>query len=372
MTDPRLAALTDLMVHHSLALKPGESVLVEATDVPDEAVATMVERILAAGATPIVGLRSQLVHRQLLLGANEAALVLTGEIERARMAAVDAYIGLRGADNASELADVPPEQMQLFARHVLKPVHFELRVPRGRWVVTRYPNASMAQLAGMSTSAFADHYYAACTVDYARMAAAMAPLVARLERTDRVRVVGPGTDLRFSVKDIPKVACAGEFNLPDGEVFTAPVRASAEGVITYNAPALKDGLVFEDIRLRFAAGRIVEAAANHTERLNQILDSDEGARYLGEFALGVNPRITQPMRDTLFDEKIAGSLHLTPGNAYDDADNGNRSAVHWDLVLLQDAAHGGGELWFDDELVRRDGLFVTPELAGLNPDRLLA
>ncbi len=367
MTDPRLLQLTDLIINHSLKLKPGESVLLEAFDAPPEAVGAMAARICQAGALPYVAQRSQTVQRQLLLHGGEELMKLTGAIEVERMKAVDAYIGLRASENISELSDVPSEQMKLYTTHVAKPVHFDLRVPRGRWVVLRYPNSAMAQMAGLSTAAFEEFYYQVCTVDYQRLGEALVPLVERLDRADRVRLAGPGTDLEFSIQGIPVVPCAGEYNLPDGEVFTAPVRDSINGRIQFNAPTIYHGVSFDNLALTFRDGRVVEATGSDTKRLNEILDTDEGARYVGEFAIGVNPRITRAMRDILFDEKIAGSIHLTPGNAYDEADNGNRSQVHWDLVLLQDAANGGGELWLDGELIRQDGVFITDELRALNP-----
>ncbi|MBI2302633.1 MAG: aminopeptidase [Armatimonadetes bacterium] len=371
MSDPRVVRLAEVLIHHSLKLKPGESVLVEATDAPEEVLATLAGEICRADALPIVATRSQTVQRELLLNATEELMRLTGELERQRMEQVDAYLGLRAAHNVAELSDVPQERMKLYTRHVLKPVHYDLRVPRGRWVVLRWPTASMAQLAGMSTAAFEAFYFQVCCLDYGRLTEAMRPLEELLNRTDQVRLAGPGTDLRFSIKGIPAILCGGELNIPDGEVFTAPVRDSVEGTIAFNAPTIYHGVTFDSIRLRFEGGRVTEATGNHTARLNEILDTDEGARYVGEFAIGVNPLITRPMRDILFDEKIAGSIHFTPGNAYDEADNGNRSEVHWDMVLLQDAEHGGGEMWFDDRLVRQDGRFVVAELAALNPEALL-
>ena len=176
--------------------------------------------------------------------------------------------------------------------------------------------------------------------------------------------------MKFSIKNIPAVKCSGLRNIPDGEVYTAPVRDSVTGTITYNTPAVYQGITYENIRFEFAQGKIIAATANETEKLNKVLDTDEGARYIGEFALGVNPYISKPMKDTLFDEKIRGSLHLTPGNTYDAAFNGNKSAIHWDLVLIQNPEYGGGEILFDDKLVRKDGLFVVPELMPLNPDNL--
>lgn len=367
MSDSRVRELAEVLVHHSLKLQPGESVLIEATDAEPEVVCDLVQAVLDADALPLVQLRSQIVQRQLLHGASEPLMTLMREVGYHQMDTVDAYLGLRCGQNISELADVPPERMKLFTEQYVKPVHFELRVPRGRWVVLRWPTPSMAQLAGMSTTAFRDFYFNACILDYDRLSAAMVPLRELMNRTDRVRLTAPGTDLTFSIRDIPAILCGGEYNIPDGEVFTAPVRDSVNGEITFNAPTVYHGTAFDNVRLVFEQGRIVEATSNRTEATNAILDSDEGARYVGEFAIGVNPLIREPMRDILFDEKIAGSIHFTPGNAYDDADNGNRSQVHWDLVLLQDAAHGGGQVWFDDVLIRQDGEFLPAELQGLNP-----
>jgi aminopeptidase len=262
----------------------------------------------------------------------------------------------------------------LVNRDYFVPVHLEQRVAHTKWVVLRWPSPAMAQQADMSTEAFEDYFFRVCNLDYAKLSRAMDPLVTWLEKTDRVRIVAPGTDLHFSIKGIPVVKCDGRLNIPDGEVYTAPVRDSIEGVIRYNAPTIYQGATFSEVQLTFEQGRIVSARAgdeSSTKKLNEILDSDEGARYVGEFALGLNPHITRPIRDILFDEKIMGSIHLTPGQAYETADNGNRSQIHWDLVLIQTEARGGGELYFDDELVRRNGIFMQHDMVGLNPDHLL-
>ena len=315
-------------------------------------------------------LKSLPVTRELMLHATPEQMGLLADGEEAVMRGVDAYIGLRGGDNVSELADVPAEKMEIYESTLWKRVHQEIRVARTRWVVTRWPSPSMAQLARQSTAAFEEFFFRVCTLDYAALSQAMRPLKALMERTDRVRLVAPGTDLRFSIRGIPAVLCDGHRNIPDGEVYTAPVRDSVEGEITYNAPSLYRGVTHENVRFVFRQGRIVEAASSAQAALDRLLDSDAGARYVGEFALGLNPHITEPMKDILFDEKIGGSIHFTPGQAYAVADNGNRSQIHWDLVLMMDPAHGGGEVWFDDVLVRKDGRFVIEELAGLNPERL--
>lgn len=290
--------------------------------------------------------------------------------DSAVMAGMDAYIGVRGGSNSSELSDVPSERMNEYMAHYWQPVHGNIRVPKTKWVILRYPSPSMAQMADMSTEAFEDFFFNVCCLDYSRMDRAMDALVALMERTDRVRIVSPGTDLSFSTKGLPAVKCAGKLNIPDGEVFTAPVRDSVNGVIAYNTPSLENGFTYTDIRFVFRDGKIVEATANDTARINKQLDIDEGARYVGEFAIGVNPYITFPMKDTLFDEKIAGSFHFTPGSCYDECDNGNKSSQHWDLVLIQTPEYGGGEMYFDDVLVRKDGRFVLSELECLNPENL--
>jgi aminopeptidase len=367
--DPRFEKLADLLVRHSIRLRPGERVLVETYDIPEDFTIVLIRAIDRAGGQPICLTKQNRVLRELYRAATVEQMAFWGSIERAQMEGVQAYIGVRGSLNATELGDVPAERMAIFQRHLWHPVHGEVRVPKTRWVVLRWPSPSMAQQAKMSTQAFEDHYFDVCTVDYGAMAKAMVPLRDRMARTDRVRIVGPGTDLRFSIRGMPVVGCAGERNIPDGEMFTSPVLDSVDGRLSVNAASLHLGVVYERIELEFSRGRIVRASGTPADRLQALIDTDEGARRIGEFSLGFNPRILHPMMDTLFDEKIAGSFHITPGQAYEEADNGNRSEIHWDLVVIQRPEYGGGEIWFDDEPVRKDGLFVVPDLAGLNHDR---
>lgn len=370
MRDPRTRQLARLIVNHSCELKAGEAVLIEAFDLADGLVLDLIEEAHAVGAHPVVSVRSNAVIRAQLLRATEAQLKLQAEIELQQMKSVQAYVGIRASDNVSELGDVPADKMGLYQQLVAKPVHLDYRVNHTRWVVLRYPNAAMAQLANMSTEAFEDFYFRVCNVDYARMRKAMQPLVDRMKRTDRVHLKGPGTDLRFSIKDVGVVPCFGERNIPDGECFTAPVRDSVEGTITYNTPSVYLGTTYDRLSFTFEKGRIAKATGNPQDKLEKLLDTDEGARYIGEFSLGFNPHVLHPMKDTLFDEKIAGSLHFTPGQCYEITENGNRSRIHWDLVLIQRPEYGGGEVWFDGELIRKDGLFVVDDLKGLNPDAL--
>ncbi len=370
MRDARTQKLAHLIVHHSTQIKPGDVILIEAFDLNHGLVIDIVAEVQKAGGIPLVSLRNNAVIRQQLLGATEAALKLQGEIELHQMKQVQAYVGLRASDNVSELSDVPGDKMAMFQKLVAQPVHLEYRVKNTRWVVLRYPNAAMAQLANTSTEAFEEFYYRVCNVDYKHMQNAIVPLRERMLRTDRVHIKSPGTDLRFSIKDVGVISCHGERNIPDGECFTAPVRDSVEGTIRYNTQSVYLGTTYDQLEFTFEKGRIVKATGTPQDKLDQLLDTDEGARYIGEFSLGFNPEILKPMKDTLFDEKIAGSLHFTPGQCYETTENGNRSKIHWDLVLIQRPEYGGGEVWFDGELIRKDGRFVVKELEGLNPENL--
>lgn len=370
--DARVKELAHNLVNYSMKVKPGENVYVNyvGSDTEDLAKA-LIKEIYLAGGKAYPHFTNTRVQREMLMNCTEEQLKLMAEVDSLEMSKMDCYVGVRGSENVAELSDVPAEKMNLYDRLYATPVHHGIRVPKTRWVVLRYPNAAMAQLSNMSQEAFEDFYFKVCNLDYSKMGQAMEALVEYMSKTDKVRLVGPGTDLTFSIKDIPVIPCAGSCNIPDGEVYTAPVKDSVNGTITYNAPSLQQGFTFENICLEFENGKIVKATANDTERINQIFDMDEGARYVGEFAIGVNPYINTPMKDTLFDEKIAGSIHFTPGNCYDEAPNGNSSALHWDLVMIQTPEYGGGEMYFDDVLVRKDGRFVVPELECLNPEHLV-
>ena len=364
MHDARFDKLARLLVEYSTRLKRNENLLIEAFDVPDEMTIALIRAARKAGATPFVQVQRNCISRELAMSATDRQLDFAASHELARMKKMHAYIALRGSHNITELSDVPVSKMQLVAKK-LRPVQ-DQRVKKTKWCVLRWPTPSMAQLAGMSTEAFEDFYFEVCTLDYERLQPGMKALKQLMESTDRVQIKGPGTNLRFSIKEIPAIICGGDRNIPDGEVFTAPVKNSVEGHVTFNAPTIYQSIAFDGIRLDFRNGRVVKATSNQTEKLNKILNSDAGARYIGEFSLGFNPYVLEPMRDILFDEKIAGSFHFTPGQAYEEADNGNRSQVHWDMVNIQRKSYGGGEIYFDGELIRRDGEFLPEELRSLN------
>lgn len=367
--DTRIKQLADVLVHYSCNVQKGEKVLVSydgATAKP--LIKQIIKEIYACGGLPYTEIRDSSISREILLGCTEEQLQFMNEYQLKQMEGMQAYISVRASENAAEHADVPSTQQNLFSR-IMRPV-MRYRVDHTKWVVLRYPNEAMAQLAHTSLENFENFYFDVCTLDYGKMNKAMDVLETLMNKTDRVHIVSPSTDLTFSIKGIGAVKCSGERNIPDGEIYTAPVRESMNGRISYNTPSEEDGFTFENIVFEIENGKIVKATANDTDRINELLDTDENARYFGEFSFGLNPYILHPMKDTLFDEKIAGSFHLTPGCAYEDADNGNQSAVHWDLVMIQRPEYGGGEIYFDDVLIRKDGLFVLPELEILNPENL--
>ncbi|HIU26373.1 MAG TPA: aminopeptidase [Candidatus Copromorpha excrementigallinarum] len=367
--DARIEKLADLLVNYSCDIKEKDKILISYEgECCKELVRQIIKKVYAAGGMPYVEIRDSAITREILLGASQEQTEFSAQCQLARMKGMQAYIAIRAGSNTAELSDVPSEKLNMYNK-ITGPV-LDYRVNETKWVVLRYPNSSMAQLANTSLEAFEDFYFNVCTLDYAKMSRAMDSLVKVMESTDKVRIKGPGTDLTFSIKGLPAVKCSGERNIPDGEVYTAPVKDSVNGIISYNTPSEEQGFTFENIVFEIKDGKIIKASSNDDRRINQLLDTDEGARYFGEFALGVNPYILNPMKDTLFDEKISGSFHLTPGASYEDAFNGNKSAVHWDLVMIQRPEYGGGEIYFDDLLIRKDGLFTIPELQCLNPESL--
>lgn len=371
MRDPRLKQLARNLLQYSNKVKEGQHVLIKGNYCARPLIKELIKETYSLGAYPHTEILDDEIGRELSLGNTESRMKKVTEWQLDKYKDIDAFISVVADENDSEYNDVPSEIKQMQAR-VSKPVS-NLIVNEKQWVLLNYPTPGLAQKARMSLEAFEDFLLDVCLVDYSKMNDAMKNLKRLMEKTDKVHILGPGTDLTFSIKGIPAVPCAGECNIPDGEVFTAPVLHSVNGVIQYNTPSPYQGIVFNNVRLEFKEGKIISATAdNDVEKLNEIFNIDEGARYIGEFAIGVNPLIKNPMGDILFDEKIDGSLHFTPGQAYvGEADNGNRSAIHWDLVLIQRPEYGGGAIYFDDILIRENGRFILDELQSLNPENLI-
>lgn len=368
----KVSKLASNLLNHSVKLKKDEKILIEmlGIDCTDLAV-ELIKQAKEIGAIPLFNIIDYKVLKEMLLNCSVDQMEAYRKYDLIRMQDVDCYIGIRSA-NPKDLDGISKESMEIYNKIYQTPVHLEERVKNTRWCILRYPNESMAQMARMSLEEFTEFFYNVCTIDYSKMEKAMEPLKQLLSNTDKVHIIGPGTDLTFSVKGIPAEKYYGTFNIPDGEVATCPTKYSSNGHITYNTETTYNGITFKNIYFELKDGKIIKAEAeDKTKELNEILDTDEGARYIGEFAFGLNPYVERPIGDTLFDEKVKGSFHFTPGTALEESDNGNRSNIHWDIVNIQTPEYGGGEIYFDDVLVRKDGRFVLPELEGLNPENLM-
>lgn len=358
--------LSKTIVEYSLRLQENEKVLIKAESMDTKPlVQLLINEIYRVGAVPMVRYSDQETNELLMSKTNIARVALLKDQNEFDVNHYDAFISIRYIENDFNGKDID-KQILSEVGEALKESN-DIRINQRRWVLLNYPSVTAAYKAGMPTKDFCKYAWDVMTVDYQKMHDLIKPLKELMERTDKVRIVAPNTDITFSIKDIPAIPCCGEYNIPDGEIFTAPVKNSVNGVITYNTPCPYQGNIYTNVSLTFENGKIVKATCNEdSESLNHIFDIDEGARYVGEFAIGLNPQILNPMGDILFDEKIIGSIHFTPGRAYREAFNGNISSIHWDMVLIERKEYGGGALYFDDVLIRQDGKFVLPELEPLN------
>ncbi|WP_134683014.1 aminopeptidase [Brevibacillus migulae] len=358
--------LAEKIVGDSLQLQTNDRVFIDLMGEADELVEAIIKELYRIGAQPY--LRVMPIHhlKSIIMGCSKEQIMLWTKQELYKLKNMNAYISIRTDENIFEWNDIPPEKFDLYLKHYAYPMTSGM-VGTGKYIILKYPTPGMAQLSRMSLDSFTNLYFRACNMDYRQLEEGAQALADILSQTDRVRIVAPGTDLSFSIKGIPNYFCNGQFNLPDGEIFTAPILDSVEGTIAFNVPAVFLGMAFDHVRFEFKAGKIVNAVSNDNRKLMGILKADEGASRLGEFGIGLNPHLRIPVSNLLFDEKMAGSVHLAIGHALPMADNGNVSSVHWDLVLSQLEEHGGGELYFDDVLVRKNGYFVSEELSHLNP-----
>ncbi len=365
MFDERLKQLADQLVGYSVDLKRGEHLLINCTAAERPLVKELIRSTYEAGGYPHVQISDEQLRREIISRFSTEHAENMVIYEKAKMDGMDALISLVTMENPMEYAKVPHEKMALW-NQAASCWNEKQRNGAVKWCVCIYPTAFYANCAGMSLDDFEEYYFHVCCMDYRRLGEAMTRLKEILDRTEHIHIKAPGTDLEFSIKGIPKRISAGDRNIPDGEVYTAPVRESVNGVITFNVPSIFSGKRFENIRLVFRDGKAVEAYGAPIGALNEILNTDSGARYIGEFAFGLNPALTVPIGLTLFDEKINGSFHLAMGNALDVTDNGNRSAIHWDMVSMQTPEMGGGSIYADGTLLRKDGKFVLPQLEELN------
>lgn len=365
MMDVRLKQLGDHLLNYSCSVKDGDKVLIESTKNSSELIKYLVRECYKRGAMPFVILRESDIKRELILSGTSEQFEIMAEEQKLLMKRMDVYIEITEYDNCYEMNDVPIEQRQLYQRYFYQPVYTENGIER--WVTVGFPTKSMAQRFGMSTDTFEDYYFSVVNADYEKMSKKMLVLKKSLDKAKIVTLQGNGLNLSFSIEEAKTFICDGKINLPDGEVFVAPDIYSANGSIKFNVDSLYQGYNFSDIELFFHNGMVVNAGASKNAKiLNRILDTDEGSRYLGEFAIGTNPNITKTVGNILYDEKMLGSIHLALGQSHFESDNQNKSAIHWDMVYRMEEEFGKAKMFLDDELIMENGKFVPKKLELLN------
>lgn len=362
--------LAQKLVNYSCNVQREEKVLIEYSDCSNSFVNYLIKEILDKGAYPFTRYVDRQLQRNILINGNEELFSMYAKYDAKQMQDMDAVILIKGARNEFEYSDVNPKQIQLYNAVYNKPVHHEIRVNK-KWVLLRYPTKAFAQSSRQSTESFTQYFFDVCNLDYSKMCNALENLKQLMEKTDVVRILAPNTDLTFSIKGIPAIKCCGECNIPDGEIYTAPVKNSINGQIQFNIPAVVDGKEYTNILLKFKDGKIIEYDCNDNESFKEIIEADDGSSYMGEFAFGINPYVDKPIGDILFDEKMNMSIHMAIGCSYDDAYNGNKSSVHLDLIQSHKISMGGGEIYFDKKLIRKNGEFILPKLVAINKQNLL-
>lgn len=368
MTDKK-KKLAENIASYSIDVKENDKVLITTQTIEDkEFFVYLIEEIKKRGGIPSVEVKDPVIGAILRENSTDERIEFIKKLNEFEVGMYDSFISIRYNTNDYETKNISSDIQQKYSRALLKAS--DIRVNDRKWVLLNYPSEVDANKAKMPTYEFKRFAFDVMSFDYRKMANAVKPLKELMDKTDKVRIISPNTDLTFSIKEMGSVPCCGKCNIPDGELYSAPVKNSVNGKITYNTPCPYQGEVFTNVCLEFKNGKIIKATCNENDEvLNSIFQTDEGASYVGEFSLGFNPMILHPMGDILFDEKILGSLHFTPGRAYKDCYNGNDSAIHWDMVLIQREEYGGGEIYFDDVLIRKDGKFVLDELKPLNFDK---
>lgn len=330
--DKRWQQLAEILVNYSTGVQPGERVMIAMSEVETyPLVHAVYEAAIKADGFPQVQFLSESLRHLVMKYGNEAQINWTPEIEAYGMEWADVYFGLRGAYNLYEHADIPSATLAANQRAMGKVSN--LRWQQTRWCLVRVPNAAFAQQAETDLETITNMFFDACLLDWPTMARRWQHLADQLNQGSHVRLVGKGTDLSFSVTGRRWVVLDGKLNMPDGEVFTAPVDDSVNGYITFELPGVLGGRLIPQIRLAWQDGELIEAGAGeHHDYLHQILATDAGARRIGEFGIGLNPHITRFCKDILLDEKIGGTVHIALGRAYPECGGVNQSAIHWDII----------------------------------------
>jgi aminopeptidase len=367
VTDPRVEKLAELVVGYSLELREGSVVRIDGHEQATPLVLELYRAALAVGAHPFANLQLDGLAEQLVALGSDEQLAFVAPAERDEVETVDALVTIWSESNTRAFSRADPARMArlIATRRELSDRRWQ-RIAAGglAWCGTLYPTNAHAQDADMSLQDYEDFVYRACRLTDDDPAAAWRAFASELESraalladVGELRILGPDTDLRVAVAGRSWIAADGCLNMPDGEVFTSPIETGVDGEIRFGFPAVYEGREIEDVRLRFAGGRVVEAeAARGGEYLDSLLDMDAGARIAGEIAFGMNYEIDRFTHNVLFDEKIGGTIHLALGSGFPQAGGANRSGLHIDLVCDLRAE---GEVYADDELVWKDGSFVA-------------
>ncbi len=368
--EEKIKKLANTIVNYSLKVREHDKVLITYQSIESrDLVMALIKEINNNKGVVFTNYVDPFLSNTLKEHSTEERIELIKKYQKFELDHFDSFINIKYNLNDYETKNISPD-IRKSINNKTYAIHNKMVNDR-KWVLLNYPSFVDSFKAKMKYEDFKNFAFDVMTIDYKKMMNDIKPLKQLMEKTDKVRIIGKETDITFSIKGMPVIPCVGESNIPDGEIYTAPLKTSVNGIITYNTTSTYNGEVFSNIKLEFKNGKIINASCDDKEKnakLNEIFNTDKGSRYIGEFSLGLNPKIVNPMGDILYDEKIIGSIHFTPGAAYKDCYNGNNSTVHWDLVLIGRKEYGGGELYFDDKLIRKDGLFVLEELKHLNYD----
>lgn len=353
MKDIRCEKLASVLLNHSLKVKAGENLVIRSNYNGKPLVDEVYKQAIKAGLNVFTQISISEHAKFFMENATQEQLDNGNKFLEAVYEQADAFIVIEAPDNVKHLSKVDSDRNMRYNKAVSP---LSRKIMDKRWVMTNFPTHSFAQEADMSLEEYEDMLFGATLVDYEQMDKEMDKIVEIFDKAETIRIVGRDTDLTFSIKDRKGIKCSGANNIPDGEVFYAPITNSANGHIYYEYPAIRYGVQVDGIRLEFKDGKVVKATAEKNEEfLNKMLDTDEGARYLGEFGIGVNFGITKFIKNILFDEKIGGTIHLAVGNAYEDSGGDNKSLVHWDMIK---ELRVDGEIYADGRLVQKNGTFI--------------
>lgn len=355
--DERIINIAKTVTKYSINVQKGEKVLIKASIDSKELVMELVKDIYELGGYPYVRLCDEEIERCIYEGATKELFQIGFSWDEKMYDEIDCYIMIRSIDNDAELSEI--DSNKILQNAIVGQKITDKVIQNKKWCLLQWPTKGTAQNLKMSYDKCVDYMFNACTADYNEISLIGNKLRKIMLKTDRVKILKEGTNLEFSIKNCEVAVTAGKYNLPDGEVATAPVINSLNGYITFNTKSIYNGTLFSNVKLTFKNGKIININAdNDIKNLEKIFDTDYGSRYIGEFAFGLNPLTTKVIGIALYDEKIKGSIHIAAGKSLPGlCDNGNRSAIHWDLVQIHTKEHGGGKIYFDDRIIMEDGVF---------------